>query len=202
MKWFLMATLQWVATLFCMITTPLVVRLCDEEGELDGIFHLWQPWDDSCYAEQMATESAPKFLQYDWHSKYYTVEKYIPNTGRTRRLAKKYPWATFTLKEEIQRYCCAVLWLWRNPAYGFAFYVFGRDVDTDKVMWVTMDKHRIGYDREDKSWNTAWCVKDDRRINKYIRKSWYLGWKIPQECNGVVRCMIATRLSLRFKKEE
>ena len=63
MKWFLIATLQWVATLFCMITTPLVVLLCDEEGELDGIFHLWQTWDDSCYAEQMATESAPNFLQ-------------------------------------------------------------------------------------------------------------------------------------------
>lgn len=201
MKWFIMVVLQWAATLFCMITTPLVVLLCDEEGELAGIFHLWQTWDDSCYAEQEATESAPKFLQYDWHGKYYTVEEVIPNTGRTRRLAKKYPWATFTTKERIKRYLCAVLWLWRNPAYGFSFYLFGRDVDLSDMRWITfVDNHRIGYDRADKSWNTAWCIKDDRYICKYIRKSWYLGWKIPTTGQGVVRCMIASRLSLRFKK--
>lgn len=201
MKWIILAAVNWVATIICWITTPLIVLFCDEEGELDSVLHLWQTWDDSCYAEQMVTENAPEFLRYDWHSKYYTIEEDIPNTGRTRRLAKKYPWATFSLKERIQRYLCAVLWLWRNPAYGVSFYLLGCNVDCLNVKWIDLEKdYRFGYDCADGNGSNAWCYKDDRRINKYIRKSWYLGWKIPTDCSGVVRCMIASRLSLRFGK--
>ena len=200
MKWIILAVLNWAATLLCWLTNPIVVLFCDEEGELPSFLKYWQTWDDSCYAEQEVMEEAPSLLRYDWHSKYFKCVGEIEGTGRTRVYTRLYPSATFTIKERIQRYCCAVMWLTRNPAYGFSFYVFGRDIDCDTVRWVILDGYHIGYDRDDKSWNAAWCIKDDRYICKYIRKSWYLGWKIPTTGQGVVRCMIASRLSLRFKK--
>ena len=202
MTWFILAALNLFCILLCWCTAFIVVLFANEEGELPRLLKGWQPWDDSCDSEQEVLEEAPKWLRYDFHAKYYVTEGEIPGTGRTRRYTNIYPWAKFSIKERLQRYCCRVMWLMRNPAYGFGFYLLGRTVDCSNVIWVTpRDGYRIGYDRADKSMDAAWSIKDDRRINKYIRKSWYLGWKIPVNGTGVVRCMIATRLSLRFKKE-
>lgn len=199
MKWFLLLPINWLFVALSYVLTPIVVLFCDEEGELPAFLKYFQTWDDSCYAEQMATESAPKLLRYDWKSKYFTAEADIPDTGRTRKYSVKYPWVTFSIAERIKRYLCAVLWLWRNPAYGFAFYLLGADVDIDAVRWADIDSAaRVGYDQGNKSlWSLAWSLKDSQRINKYIRKSFYVGWKIP-EGSGIVRCMMANRITFRF----
>jgi len=201
MTWAPLAIIFWLLTIMCWITTPIVVLFCRSDGDLPGLLRYWQTWDDSCDASQEVLEEAPEFLRYDWHQKYFSYTEEIPGTGRTRVYTVPYPSATWSLKERIQRYCCRCLWLWRNPAYGFAFYLLGRTVDCDSITWpVLEDDHRLGYDQTDKGLDTAWTCKDDRRLSSWIRKSWYLGWKIPPDGHGTMRCMIAARLSLRFGK--
>ena len=200
MKWFLMIIGQWLITLLAFIVNPIVVLFANEEGELPHWLRGFQTWDNSLDAEQEVVDEAGKLRKYDWHSKYYNVEVPLEGTGRTRIYTKLKDGATFTLRERFQRYLCRVFWIYRNPAYGFAFYTFGREVDCDKVTWLALeDSYR--YAKDDKSlWDKTWVIKDSRYITDTIKKSWYFGWKIPANTKGKVRCMIAGRIAIRFNR--
>ena len=45
--------------------------------------------------------------------------------------------------ERIQRYFCRLLWLCRNNAYGFRYYIFGKEVDALTAKIVNQDEYGV-----------------------------------------------------------
>lgn len=100
------------------------------------------------------------------------------------------------------RYVCNVLWLWRNPAYGFA-----------RAAGFDQDGMRFLSERdEDEDWSTGrpsrslWIVRNARGQTGFLFK-WQayfyrqhclevvLGWKIPWSGDPHNRAMLAVRVS-------
>ena len=167
--------------LLCYVTNPIVVFFCDERGNLPKIFTLWQTYDNCLDVEWMITEKiVPSIFRYDFnkHYKYHLEQK---NNGVVIPGYVDIIDPVFTRKEKIQRYFCRLFWLYRNCAYGFSYYVSGRQVAFDKlvVVWkrgtekkgdaqylgVVDDKYgTFSFFRE-----YAWCPFCYCRV--------YLGWK-------------------------
>ena len=82
MRWFLYAPLQLICMVICYITNPIMVLFADENGELPGLFCLWQTWDDSCDSEDCVTKYVPKLIRYDFYKYYRTEKRYDPDYGR------------------------------------------------------------------------------------------------------------------------
>lgn len=82
-RYLLYAVLQILCMILCYLTNWLVVLFSDEEGELSGIFHMWQTWDDTLDNPSFINNSLPKFLNYGWHShyeQYYVIDEYMSTT--------------------------------------------------------------------------------------------------------------------------
>ena len=128
MIYFPLAILNIVVSILCYITNPIVVFFADEVGELHGFLKNWQTWDDSLDVRFMVVEKVPSIFRYDFDSKYISSREPLsdPKYGRDKGCVILKPNAVFSIKEKIQRYFCRLLWLYRNNAYGFAFYFFGR----------------------------------------------------------------------------
>lgn len=186
---------------FCYLTNWIVVLFADEVGELHGFLHLWQTWDNSVYSRQEVLEVVPKWLSYDYDSKYEVYESAsfdLRRMGRTRKYIRLKDGAKFTLIEKIKRYICGVLWLYRNCAYGFAFYWFGTDCDAKNLKKVVEknvgNRAKTLYVDTSKSLavrpfrfkcNTPFCKK--------LRWDIYVGWKLETTKNGNIHSMIANR---------
>jgi hypothetical protein len=175
--------------LFCYITNPIVCLFCDEEGELPEIFSYWQTWDDSCNPRFYIVEKVPSFLRYDYDKHY---EEWWGSTAALERYGRQRCFARlkdphFTIKERIQRYICRVMWLTRNCAYGFAFFVFGKEakfetcVEKMKVR-ENGDYLRYGYDKGKSIFTRAWWFKFSWHYNNHVYADVYLGWKIDPYC--------------------
>lgn len=192
-----------VTSVLCYLTNWIVVLFANECGELHGVWHYWQTWDDSLDSAYFMKHVIAKskllhFLDYGYDKHYITVTTELANyPGRydnTSLLIKP-----LTTKEKIQRYVCRVLWLYRNNAYGFSFYFLGRDVDGgDMIMKSTGDVVR-GYSREGSMWNKAWIYKNTAKIFWRVHWEIFLGWKIDYHEAGVKRAMLANRIAIRFK---
>lgn len=204
MKWFILYPLNLLTVAACMITNFIVCLFANEVGELPRLLRRWQTWDDSLDSGFFVKEHAPKIFRYDYDSKYYEIEGTSPELekyGLTRWYARLKDGATFTIKERIQRYFCRVLWLMRNPAYGFSFWTFGVETNNMSIVKIIDEPKRFfAYDKSVKSiFSTPWIYKDDRQISKHIRLSIYIGWKLPKESReGCLRSMIANRIVFRF----
>lgn len=100
------------------------------------------------------------------------------------------------------RWACNVLWLWRNPAYGFA-RLAGYDQD---------GMHPLYEHDEDATWDTGqpsrslWVVRNGRgQCGFLFQWQWYfwrqhclevvLGWKVPWDGDPRNRAMLAARIS-------
>lgn len=199
LRWLIYALVSNVINIICYITNPIVVLFCDEEGELHGFLEYWQTWDDSCDAEYYMKECVPRFLDYDYSSKYEcvsgTTEK-LNKIGRTRLFSKLRPDATFTFKEKVQRYFCRVLWLTRNCAYGFNFWIFGACIDSATMTYEETDSLTT------KGNNGKYFIlhsdSEITRIGRIIIK-WklFIGWKIAKE-PGCHQAMLANRPLIVF----
>lgn len=207
MIWLLYAPLNIVCMILGYLTNPIVCLFANEEGELPGFLHYWQTWDDSLNPRFYVLEHAPKIFRYDYDKHY---KEYWGTTPKLAALGRKRCFVhivdpNFTMKERIQRYFCRVLWLYRNCAYGFAFYVFGRFANGTTCK---------GFDKRDDAghrfyaiWDTyesvltrVWSVKSSMPITKHIRWEVYLGWKIDPSVDEDRQCMITNRIAFRFMK--
>ena len=197
--------LSLLVSLVCYLTNPLVLLFCDEAGELPHFLQLWQTWDDSCNPSDLKT-IAPSWLQFNWDRHYYEYRDTTPElaaAGRDRCYCRVID-SHFTTSERLKRYACRVLWLTRNNAYGFSFWLFGRMVDGLTVEVVKQkddDRGRMTYARDtsENAATAAFLYKNDRAIIPgVIRWCLFFGWKIDYHHNRPERAMIAGRVAVRF----
>lgn len=206
MVWFLYFILQVLTKILCYITNPIVVLFCDEYGELPRIFRMWQTWDDSCNPRFYVLEHVPSFLRYDYDKHYREYKGTTPElkaVNRERYFAELID-PDFTFKEKVQRYICRVMWLYRNCAYGFAFWCYGRKIDGKTLVYKINEEHERFASVESKSILTRpWVYKNDKDFfGGKMRWCIYAGWKINEGEQSVQQCMLAIRvLAVRFNKD-
>lgn len=203
--WLLYVPFSLLFAVLCYLTNWFVLLFCDRDGELHGIWHLWQVWDDSCNPE-FAVQCAPKFLQYDWN-KHYKEYEGITNYWETVRRPRWYAVCIndeWTLWERFQRYACRLLWLTRNCSYGFAFYILGTDVSP--MLEIQRSENTI-FVREIFGGNLggAWMYKNTAPIFSLfgwtVHWNNLIGWKIDDSANRTTRAMIANRIAFSIRRE-
>lgn len=197
MIWIILMPLAWIVTALAMLTTPIAVLFADKNGEMTGFWKYWQTFDSSIDAGWFIKQKMPVFLQYDF-DKYYT-EKTISVTLKGV-LQEKYTViqkTELTFKDKIKRYFCRVAWLWRNRAYGFDYYWFGRTIQPGQVKEKAIGKvGYIRYSTKGNLINKAWTVYVDWHYCRLFYLSLYIGWKLPQVGIKIPdRVMIATRIN-------
>lgn len=193
-----------LSMLLCYLTNPIVVLFCNKYGQLPKIFKLWETYDNCLDVEWMVTEKkVPRIFQYDFNKHYIyhpeIKQEDIFTLGYVELLD-----GNFTIKERIQRYFCRVAWLYRNCAYGFAYYLFGIRYFGSLQTVLENQKKDDGsyvfvstYQRNNK---TYFCIK----VNEYwklfgypFKCDIYLGWKMAGTItyNSFTRAMTAIRIS-------
>jgi len=201
----IMLPISLLVSLICYATNPIVLLFCDEEGELPGVLSLWQTWDNSCNPSDLL-DIVPGFLMFDWSRHYEEYEgttKKLADVGRMRWFCRVID-PQFTIWERIQRYLCRCIWLTRNCAYGWSFWVFGRTIEPDSVVITKQiddedGKLTVARVRTEKSWKAPFLYKNDRYfIGHLVRWCIFAGWKIDYKSNTRHRAMIAGRLAVRF----
>ena len=200
-RWLIYLPFSLLFSVICYLTNWLVLLFCDRNGELHGFLHLWQVWDDSCNPE-FAIQCAPKFLQYDWKAHYV---EYKDTTQYLRSVNRERWYATcindeWTLWERFQRYACRVLWLTRNNAYGFCFYLLG--YTATPTIEVTQSENTIKAKEKD---GEGWMYKNTAPIFSLfgwtVHWNNLLGWKLDCDAKYDTRSMIANRVAFFFRKE-
>lgn len=199
MKYIIMAPLQLICLLLCYLTNWIVVFFATEEGELNGILRLWQTWDDTLDNKSFIESNLPGFLNYNW-DEHYTQYKIIDEYNRTRYKEKLIK--SFSDKDKIKRYICRVAWLYRNCAYGFAYYLFGVVIKRPTEIKQFNPKAYFIYEKCMDFWNVNWAIKFENKIIGNFYWNIYLGWKISKSISYCHRAMIATRIWIRYKKED
>ena len=193
-KFLLLAILDIAFNVVCYLTNPIVVLFGSEYGNLPWLLTWWDNYDDCMDVEWFIKEGhVPSCCVYDYDKHY----KFHSNTEsqETRGIYKSYvdildP--NFTLKERLQRYACRVLWLYRNCAYGFSYYVTGIDIrKADIVKIKTEEKDGYIYYKTP----YAFCYKDERASFGKHRWDNFVGWKFQDVEQDVERCMLAFRIT-------
>lgn len=182
--------LQLICMVLCYLTNWLVVLFADEQGELPGLLRMWQTWDDTL-DNKTDVGRMPSCLRYDWDAHY--IQEHRMECGQiryTERLIKP-----FGLADRIRRYCCRVHWLYRNCAYGFAFYLFGATVWPQQYPIQTKSGDGWYFCRSD----LVWAYKNEARITGRWYWKIYLGWKLQRTMQTDYQAMIATRLWISRK---
>lgn len=202
--WLLYFVLSLVFMALCYPTNPIVVLFANKDGELPSLLKYWQTWDNSCYCSE-SVENAPKFLRYDWskhYREYKDADSYLKTVNRERWYCVCID-DDFSIIERVQRYFCAVLWLTRNCAYGFGFYLLGLTVSP--TLEIKQSEHTL-FIKEvfGNGLFGAWSYKNTAPIFKVgdYTVFWenFLGWKIKADTSFDTRAMVANRIALRFRK--
>ena len=203
--WLLYFILSLIFSVLCYITNPIVLLFCNDDGELPGFLSLWQTWDNSCNPSDIK-DIAPDWLLFDWDAHYREYQdstQYLRSVNRERWYTYCYN-KDFTVLEWLKRYACRVLWLTRNNAYGFCFYLLGANVSP--VLDKQYSENTI-FVREIFGGNVggAWMYKNTAKI--FSAFGWevhwnnLLGWKIDTSATQTTRAMVANRIALYFEKE-
>lgn len=197
MTYFLRLLASILFTVLCYLTNPIVLLFCDENGELDGFWHYWQTWDNSCNPSDLV-KILPSWLT-GWYSHYdevYASVGELAEMGRGR-------WYTecqdpdFTLLERLERYICRCYWLYRNSAYGFCFYLLGVDFDPSHEYAVLESEDELwAQDLED---DTIWRYSNSKLIFWKLHWNIYLGYKLTLDAKCKTRCMIANRICFKIE---
>jgi len=211
MVWILFFPLMILCMIVCYITNPIVALFADDNGELHGFLHMWQTWDDSLDSKFMMTEVVPdKYpkLDYNYNEKYTfwedteTLKRY--NAVICKSTLK--PGVKLTTKEKFQRYLCRVLWIMRNCAYGFAYYIFSATGKIEDLKFLANKDYGNGnhfvfaYDTSKNFLVCPWTCRFYIHLVGKLHITGYCGWKIPfWHEQGEYRAMIANRIVPRFK---
>lgn len=203
--WFIYFLLSIVFMVLCYPTNPIVMLFANEDGELPGLLHYWQTWDNSAYCRE-SVEYAPKFLQYDWekhYREYKDSDSYLSTVNRERWYCVCIDYH-FTAWERMQRYLCGVLWLTRNCSYGFAFYVLGLNVSP--ILKIEHSENTI-FVREIFGGNIGGAFMYKNTAPIFSLFGWtvhwnnLIGWKIDDSAKVTTRAMIANRIAFYLEKE-
>ncbi len=209
-RWLLLLPFNLITMLLCYITNPIVVLFADEVGELHGVWRYWSTWDDSCDGA-FQVSCMPKFLQYDFHSKYNEHSMTLKGYNRTKYYVTLKEGATFTLWERIQRYFCRLGWLTRNCGYGFAFYFAGEDIRPYFSETIINEPYvKFGFNgyKDMILFDTPWTYQDSRRVFSLfgynLYRNFYLGWKFNPLDRSMekTRVMVANRIAWKIRKGE
>lgn len=200
-RWLLYLPFSLLASVLCYITNPLVLLFCDKDGELPGVFHLWQTWDNSCNPSDIKS-IAPGWLLYDWdahYKEYQDTTQYLRSVNRSR-------WYTacvndeWTLWERVKRYLCRCIWLTRNNAYGFGFYLLGHTATPYMTVMASENTKTVRELDGD-----GWMYKNTAKIFSAFgwEMHWnnLLGWKLDESAKLDTRSMIANRVAFFFRRE-
>ena len=200
-RWLIYLPFSLLFSVLCYLTNWFVAIFADKNGELPWPLHLWQMWDDSIYAHESVL-NAPKFLQYDWPKHYREYKDTTPQLLKWNRER----WFVeciddnFTFVEKLKRYACGVLWLMRNNAYGFCFYLLG--YTSTPFMLVEETEDTITVDEVN---GDGWMYKSTAKIFSLFgwEVHWnnLLGWKLDTDATVDTRSMIANRVAFFFRKE-
>lgn len=191
-KWLLFAVVDFLFTVQCYITNPLVCLFADEYGNLPKALRWWQTWDNTLDVEWIVTEEkAPKIFCYDYNKHYvYHMENHATNTAGYVDIIGP----DFTLYERIQRYFCRLVWMYRNTGYGFSYEVTGVNVKSvTKYADYSKNGNRNKLYMADNSF--MFRYEQDYSDTRKIRV--WLGWKID---DIPARCMLALYLNPFRKK--
>lgn len=199
LRWGIYAAVHIFFLILCYITNPFVVLFADKYGNLPYYFRYWQTYDNCLDIDWMIDEGiVPKLFRYDFHKHYI----YHPEEKTLLHVSPGYVELiddNFTLWERIQRYVCRLLWLYRNTAYGFSYYLLGAYINMCTLQIRNMyrngldDETYMGYTDEGKYW--CYYLTKHYTKKRYIRL--YLGWKFkfkePQ--TGFMYCQFAFCIS-------
>lgn len=182
-RWLLSVLLMIPIMVFCYLTNWFVTLFADSHGELPKIFYLWQTWDSSLDNRTYIMEDCPKFLRYDF-DRYYEV--YMKGIGYGRKKKCVAAKERFPIKLRFKRYLARTFWLYRNCAYGFAFYLLGVNTDPTTIQrkseYFSICKNAFRY-------------KKDMPISSHWRWNIYLGWKY--DMYDHCRSMLAFRYTVK-----
>ena len=192
MLWIFQAILQLIFSIIAYITNPIIVLFGNREGKLPTIFKWWETPDNPLDVEWYVKTTAPSWARYDFD------KHYVSHEGDTS-LVMVPRWVTcidshFTIKERIQRYVCRVGWLSRNTAYGFAYYVNGRDFVGANQIVLRADSGGdwLSYLRGGNILIGTWSLYIDKQWCKWFWIRIYAGWKLKGKYQGFKdRSMIA-----------
>lgn len=203
MKYILYLPIQILCMILCYLTNWLVVLFANEVGELPGFLRYWQTWDSTLDNQEYVEQNCFKFCRYKY-SDYYREEMiHLDEYNRDKRVAIKLK--DFHGIDRIKRYICRTCWIYRNCAYGFAFYWFGLNTCGNEIKLVYKydvgddERSHIGYEKGHSLWTTPWTIYYNRRVCSWLRWKAYLGWKINTEPDNR-RNIIGTRISFKFGK--
>ena len=200
-RWLIYLPLSLLASVLCYITNPIVLLFCDKNGELSGPLHLWQTWDNSCNPSDIM-DIVPSWLLYDWGAHYREYQ----DTTQLLRSWNRDRWFTdcindeWTLWERVQRYLCRLIWLTRNNAYGWGFYVLGH---TATPLFVIQKSENTIF--ADEVNGCGWMYKNTAKIFSLfgweVRWNNLLGWKVDTSATYDTRAMIANRVAFSIERE-
>lgn len=194
LKWLVYAVIDVLFNIVCYLTNPIVVLTSSEYGNLPRLLIWWDNYDDCLDVEYFVKDHAPHWARYDY-DRHYKFHSNVESL-QTRGIYKSYvdildPY--FTFKERLQRYICRVLWLYRNNAYGFSYYVTGVVVKAEDVIKIKTSEVN-GYTWYKTSY--AFCYKDERPSFFGMRWDNYVGWKLNWlKAGEEERCMLAVRIT-------
>lgn len=200
-NWFKKLCASLVFTVIAYLTNPIVALFADNDGELHGVLHYWQTWDNSCNPSDLV-DILPSWLT-PWYFGHYE-EVY-----RSKGKLKEYNcgrWYTdcvdpdFTLWERFTRYLCRVYWLTRNSAYGFCFYLLGIDFNPSHTLSIKIDgKEEMIKDLDD---SDVWSYCNSNKIIGNLEWNIYLGYKLRLSATKPTHCMIANRIAFKINKKD
>ena len=194
-KWLLYTIVDIIFNIIAYLTNPFVLLTADDLGNMSKIFDkFWNNWDDRLDIDWMIDEHHVwKWCEYDFHRHYvyHPPEEAEKTIGEYRGYVDLLD-PNFTLWERVQRYFCRLIWLYRNNAYGFSYYVTGIDVNASDVVKVKTEE-KDGY-----TWyvtDYAFCYKDERPSFFGMKWDNYVGWKFKSMDHPTERCMLAVRIT-------
>ena len=197
LRYLFYSVLALLSTVICYLTNWVVVFFANEEGELPSWCSWWQTWDDSLdsYFYMVEGECVPSFLDYGYIDKYtpvYGTTDELEQLGKKRWFSYLKDGATFSFKERVQRYFCRVLWLMRNNAYGFSFWVLGAFIEGGNFNIKERTADTVIADNGE-----YFIYKKDGVLCDlgFMRLRWktFLGWKIDLDNKNTQLAMIAFR---------
>jgi hypothetical protein len=131
--WLLMFIPALVVEIFCYLTNPVAALFTVRELRTDRVKR--SPWDNGTYT--LVREYLPKPIRW-WQTHDNACDEWWYGAFNTDSHFKFLREAT---QEDYDsswwiRYCCRVMWMYRNNAYGFMYNLFSRPLETAHMQYM------------------------------------------------------------------
>lgn len=160
LRYLLYAPCHWVLTIISYVLVPFLV-LFQKDGWLPNWCWWFQTFDNSLDGDN------------GWQTEHR-------------------PWLdiSYTQLSGFQRYVCRVLWLYRNPVYGFEKLVLGTETEGNLTHHLEYPNRFVTSDKGYFFWNGEKPISTNYKIN------WLIGWKLTYPSRPISICS-TVRLQVR-----